>query len=362
MTKDYVIKSGTQSKQLINQDALSTISGIIEPFFDFEDVLKLYYANVYHRLCINIKSRILSMVEKSDLDKYVQGNTRAFLQECVRDLEIYGNLFVEIAGTQKYKAFYHLPAREARISKEFRVYQVQGFKKQEIEAKQLKYSSPMSRFYGEPDYLSSINNILVNKNIDLYNTLFFENGAIPDLGIIFENSEPSDEQIEAFKTFFAKTFKGVKNAHRTIILSAQPSLDGKDAHIRIEKLSENKDLSFEKLKAINRDDIVAAHNVPPRLVGIVNSGGLGGQGELMGQLHSFNEICIKPKQEIIEEFFAEQLGISIELKSFDVTNFKDDSEVIPQLIQAGIITMNEGREILGYKQMMQRGKNVNDSV
>lgn len=359
--KEYVFKGAVKSRQFIGSDALCAVNGIIEPFFSFEEALKLYYANAYHRLCINIKSRILSMVEKSDLDKYIQGNTRMFLQECVRDLELYGNMFVEIAGSQKYRAFYHLPASEARLNKEFKIYQVQGFKSQQIEAKHLRYNSPMSRFYGEPDYLAVINSILVNKNIDLYNAVFFENGAVPDLSIIFENSEPSDEQLNAFKEFFSHSFRGVKNAHRTLIMSGQPNAEGKDARVRIEKLNEAKDLSFEKLKGINRDDIVAAHNVPPRLVGIINNGSLGGQGELMGQLHAFNEICVKPKQEAIEEFFRE-LGVKIELKSFDVTNFKDDSEVIPQLIQTGIISMQEGRELLGYKQMLQSGKTANNNV
>jgi len=354
MEKEYVIKGKIESRQQIYEDTL-TYNGIIAPFFDFSKLLNLYYANTYHRLCLNIKARILSMVEESDLDKYVQGNARAFLVKCIRDLEIYGNLFVETAGTAKYRALYHLPTREARVNKEFKVFQTYGlYQHKEIEAKRLTYDSPMSRFYGEPDYLASINSILVNENIDLYNSVFFANGAMPDMAVVFENSEPSDEQMRAFEQFFGATFKGTKNAHRTLILSAPPSIEGKEARIRLEKLNESKDLSFEKLRGINRDDIVAAHNTPPRLVGIVNSGGWGGAGELMGQLHIYNEMCIKPKQEMIEEFFREELGVKLTLKPFDVTNFKDDSEVIPALIQAGVITPYEGREMLGWQKNIKR--------
>lgn len=338
-----------QSAQYIEEDRLS-LGGVITPFFDFEKLRKLYYANTYHRLCINIKARLLSMIEESDLDSFLVGTTaKRFLHKFTLDAETYGNSFVEIAGTQKYKALYHLPAREGRIGKDFSIYQVSGFKQQLINAAHFGYESITSRFYGEPDYLASLNEMLVNQNINLYNAAFFENGATPRLAFVFKNSEPSTEQMEAFSTFFGSTFRGTQNAHKTLILSAPASIDGADADIKIEKLSANDDLSFKELKNLNRDEIVAAHGTPPRLVGIVNSGGWGGGGELMGQLHTFNEIHIKPKQALIEEFFA-SLGIKLILKPLDVTNFKDDSEVIPGLVDKGILTPAEAKNILGWSK------------
>ncbi|MFV0481857.1 MAG: phage portal protein [Campylobacteraceae bacterium] len=343
-----VIYGAKASSQIIDEDRL--FGDLITPFFDPKKIMMFYYANVYHRLCINIKSRILSMVEDTDIDKYLVGITpRRFLKKCILDGEMFGNMFVEEAGSGKYKALYHLPAKEARIGKNYKIYQVSGFKKQEINAYHLGYESVASRFYGEPDYLASINQILVSENIDLYNANFFKNGAVPRLAVSFINAEVSDEQMDSLNSFFGSTYKGVDNAHRTLILSVPPNIDGKDADIKYEKLSQSDDLSYEKLKNLNRDDIVASHGVPPRLVGIVNSGGWGGSGEFMGQLHSFNEIHIKPKQEEIEEFFR-SMGVKLTLKPLDVTNFKDDSEVMPSLIQSGILTVAEARNILGWSK------------
>lgn len=344
-----VASAGTQSAQIIDEDRIA-LGGVITPFFDLNKCKKLYYANTYHRLCINIKSRLLSMVEETDLDNYLVGvKAKRFLHKCTMDAEMYGNMFVEIAGTSKYKALYHLPAREARIGKNKEIFQVSGLKQIPINAEHLGYESPSSRFYGEPDYLASINKIFVNENIDLYNAAFFENGAIPRLAIVFKNSDPTEDQIDSVTSFLRTSYRGAGNAHKTLILSVPPNIDGSDPDVRFEKLSESADLSFEKLVNLNRDEIVAAHGVPPRLVGIVNSGGWGGSGELMGQLHTFNEIHIKPKQEIIEEFFAD-LGVKLILKPLDVTNFKDDSEVIPGLVNAGVLTPMEAKNILGWQK------------
>lgn len=347
--KSKVVAANAGSMQIIDEDRIA-IGGVITPFFDHRKCLKLYYANIYHRLCINIKTRILSMVDETDLDTFLVGTTpKRFLYKSILDAEIYGNMYTEIAGNEKYKALYHLPALEARIGKEYAIYQMSGFKHTPINAAHLGYDSPSSRFYGEPDYLASINPILINENIDLYNAAFFENGAMPRLAIIFEGSEPSDEQVASITSFIRTSYRGVGNAHKTLILSVPPNIDGTEPKIKIEKLSATEDLSFEKLRGINRDDVVASHGVPPRMVGIVNSGGWGGSGELMGQLHTFNEIHIKPKQELIEEYFA-SLGVKLRLKPLDVTNFKDDSEVIPALVDKGILTAVEAKNILGWSK------------
>jgi PBSX family phage portal protein len=345
-----VFSHNNESKQIISEDRIN-YNDIIEPFFSFDKMLELYYANTYHKLCIDIKIRVLSLVDNAkELAPLICNKSPGrFMIAFTRELEIYGNAFVEIAGNNKYKALYLLPAREARIDKEHNVYQTAGLQRQWLNAAHIAYDSPSSRFYGEPDYLAAIGPILVNKNIDLYNEMFFQNGAVPRLAIMFENSEPSDEQLEAFKKFFSSGFKGIKNAHKSLILTAPPNPDGTSAKINIQELGETKDLSYEKLKSIGRDEIIAAHCVPPRLAGVVNSGGWGGSGEFLAQMHSFNEMVIKPKQEIIEEFFA-NLGIKIRLKPLDITSFKDDSELVRGLVEAGIISIPEARNIIGWQK------------
>ncbi|MBT0611962.1 phage portal protein [Campylobacter hyointestinalis] len=334
---EIIFKSRNDSIQLDNEKKDS--NGLVDPFFSFNRLLDLFYANTYHRRAIQLKASLLSNVEDgSKLEG--QGMTpKDFLYAFILNLEIFGNAFIETAN----KNIYILPSVEGRVDENRTVYQLKDSRKIALNAKHLYYYSPRSRFYGEPDYLGALLAILTNQKADGFNNAFFENSARADTAVIFENSEPDEMQLNAFKEFFGSNYKGVDNAHKTLILTA----NGENAKVRIEDLSNVQDISFEKLKNLNRDEIITAHGVPPRMMGIMSSGQLGGGGEVAGQLHSFNELTIIPKQEQIEWFF-DSIGFPIKLKPIDVNNFKDDGEIVTSLVSSGIISLAEARSIMGY--------------
>lgn len=335
------IFKSAQIKSLQNEKESINALNLIEPFFDFNALLDLYYSNTYHRRCILLKASLLSntLDEKALLNQNI--TPKDFLFAFILNLEIFGNAFIEICKNK----LYILPSIEARINKNREIFQVKDNEKQPLNAKHLFYYSPKSRFYGEPDYLASLQNILINAKADAFNSSFFSNSARADKAIIFEGGSPSQEQIKAFEEFFSTNFKGYQNSHKTLIVTS----DDENAKIRIEDLSKTDDLSFKDLKNLNRDEIIAAHGVPPRMIGVINAGGLGGGGELIGQLHAFNELTIIPKQKQIEQFF-EKIGYEIKLRPVDVTNFKDDSDLVTNLVTNGILTINEARGILGYEK------------
>jgi len=333
-----VIKSAIESKQIVSEDAMIN-DGLIEPFFSFDTLLDLYYTNTYHRRAVQLKASLLSNITEARSLEGQYKTPKQLLYSFILNLELFGNAFLEIVGNK----IYLLPTTEARVDKNHNIYQVKNEKKIQLTAKQLAYYSPKSLFYGEPDYLGSLLAIITSSKIDAFNNAFFENSAKADKAIVFENAEPSEEQMRAFEQFFGSNFKGYQNAHKTLIVTAH----GENAKVRFEDLSKIDDLSFEKLKNITRDEIITAHGVPPRMMGIVTSGQLGGGGELIGQLHTFNQLTIIPKQEEIEWFF-ESIGFPIKLNPIDATNFKDDSELVTGLINAGIISIQEARSILGY--------------
>lgn len=335
---DKIFKSNSQSLQFEKEQ--KGFSGLIEPFFSFDRLLEFYYANTYHRRCIMLKAALLSNIEDGSKLENQSISPKDLLYAFILNAEIYGNAFMEICADK----LYILPTFEARLNENREIYQVKDNHKIKLNAKHLFYYSPRSRYYGEPDYLATLLPILVNAKADRFNEKFFDNSARADKAIIFENSEPSEEQLNTFKEFFSSEFKGFNNAHKTMVVTAS----GENARVRFEDLSKVDDLSFKELKQINRDEIIAAHGVPPRMVGVLNSGGLGGGGELIGQLHAFNELTIIPKQEQIEWFFY-QIGFPIKLKPIDVSNFKDDSDLVTNLVQNGILNLNEARAILGYE-------------
>ncbi len=353
-TNNYVITKQNESKQSISHDTYA--GDFIEPFVSFSDLLACYYANVYHRRAIRLKAGLLSQIDTTTLDKHLPlGETsKSFLYALAHNLEIYGNAPIEKAGVSSNYQLFNLPAHEFILSKDRQIYQRLNLKEQLLDGYHLKYYSPSSRFYGEPDYLATLLQISTTYKADRYNDKFFDNGARPDMAIIYENGEPNTEQLEAFKKFFGDNYKGYDNAHKAIILHASDGVGEKDVKIRIQTLGEVKDLSFKELKAVNRDEIAAAHGVPPRLLGIVEKGSLGGGGELIGQLHQFNEIDMKPKYQLLEEFF-DSINIGLKLKPLDVTNFKDDADVVTNLVQTGIVSINEARGILGWQKNINNG-------
>lgn len=335
---EKIFKNTTDSNQLKSESKNSY--GLIEPFFSFDKLLDMFYINTYHRRCIMLKAALLSNIEDGSKLENQYMTPKDLLYAFVLNAEIYGNAFLEICRDK----LYILPTIEARVNENREVYQQKNSKITKLDAAHLLYYSPKSRYYGEPDYLAALLPILINAKADSFNDSFFNNSARADKAIVFENAEPDEGQIKAFKEFFGSNFKGYENAHKTLVVTAM----GENAKVRFEDLSKTDDLSFERLKNINKDEIIAAHGVPPRMVGVMSAGTLGGGGELIGQLHSFNELTIIPKQEQIEWFFY-QIGFPIKLKPIDVTNFKDDSDLVTNLVSSGILSLNEARAILGYE-------------
>lgn len=352
----YVFRKSLESNQVIGQDYY--IEDVLEPFVSWDTLLELYYVNPYHRRALQTKALLLSQIEETDLEQFlpVGVSPKEFMYSFCLNLEIFGNGFVEEASAGARRMLYLLPTREARIDKDRGIVQrtVSG-QDLHLEGYHLAYYSPSSRFYGEPDYLSVLAQILTEQKVHEYNQAFFDNGATPDLAIIFEGAEPSDEQLDAFRDFFATNYKGTLNAHKTLVLSAPGNPgDSDNPKVSIEPLNQIKDMSFEKLKKMQREEIIAAHNIPPRMVGLINAGQLGGGSELISQLHAFNELEIKPKLLRIEEFF-DRIGVKLVLKPIDVTNFKDDADVITGLVQLGIVSVQEARDILGWQKNLDEG-------
>lgn len=349
---EEILKGSVESKQFIDQVTIDR-DGILNPFINPDELLMFYYANVYHQRSIKIKAALLSQILETQLDaRLPKGTTpKEFMYSLCLDLEIYGNSFIEKCGTPNNYNLYNVLGYEGRVNKNKEIFQVtNNHQITKLDGYYIKYHSPSTKFYGEPDYLTVLEQIGVTKKADRYNNSFFDNGARPGYGVIFENSSPNEQQINAFKTFFSSNYKGYQNAHKTLLLHTGKTSEGQSpAKIRLEKLDGVEDMSFEKLRSVNKDEIIAAHGVPPRLVGIVTAGQLGGGTELIDQLHAFNEITIQPKSAIIEDFFAE-IGVKHKIKILDVTNFKDDNALVTNLVNSKIITVAEAKEILGLNK------------
>ena len=138
------------------------------------------------------------------------------------------------------------------------------------------------------------------------------------------------------------------------------------SEIKIERLTSNvKDGDFLKLLDAARDRIPIAHGVPPRMLGIMSAGQLGGGGgEVSGQLFVFENLTLKPRRRRMLDQLRPLLGElgltiaaaerdiadkdAIAIKPLDLTPPGDDAASLPDLVGAGIVTADEARAILPF--------------
>lgn len=127
--------------------------------------------------------------------------------------------------------------------------------------------------YGLPEYLSAIPSTLLNESATLFRRKYYLNGS--HAGFIMYMSDPAANQQDVDNIREAlKKSKGPGNFRNLFMYSPNGKKDG----IQIIPLSEvaAKD-EFMNIKNVSRDDMLAAHRVPPQLMGIIptNTGGFG---------------------------------------------------------------------------------------
>lgn len=150
--------------------------------------------------------------------------------------------------------------------------------------------------YGLPEYLSALNSAWLNENATLFRRKYYLNGS--HAGFILYINDAAQEQGDIDQMREAiKSAKGPGNFRNLFLYAPNGKKDG----IQVIPISEvaAKD-EFFNIKNVTRDDLLAAHRVPPQLMGIIpnNTGGFG-DSEKAAKVFSENEIT--PLQERFKE-------------------------------------------------------------
>ncbi len=127
--------------------------------------------------------------------------------------------------------------------------------------------------YGVPGYLAALNSVLLNEAATLFRRKYYKNGAHAGFILYLNDPAQKEEDITAIREAL-KNAKGPGNFRNLFFYSPGGKKDG----IQLIPVGEvaAKD-EFTGIKNISRDDILAAHRVPPQLMGIIphNTGGFG---------------------------------------------------------------------------------------
>ncbi|MGV4733216.1 phage portal protein [Burkholderia pseudomallei] len=127
--------------------------------------------------------------------------------------------------------------------------------------------------YGLPEYLSSLHSAWLNESSTLFRRKYYENGSHAGFILYMTDAAQKQEDVDNMREAL-KNAKGPGNFRNVFMYAPNGKKDG----IQLIPVSEvaAKD-EFFNIKNVTRDDLLAAHRVPPQLLGIVpsNSGGFG---------------------------------------------------------------------------------------
>ncbi len=246
-----------------------------EPPLSLHGLSRIYRAAVHHASAIQVKRNIL----RSCFIPHKKFSTEDFTA-VVMDLLVFANFYVErqknrLGGSLKFK---RSPAKYTRRGLEDGVFWWIGNPGKDEQFKEGVVFQGMEsdidqEIYGIPDYTASMNSSLLNESATLFRRKYYENGSHAGFILHMTDAMNNEGDIEALRKAM-KDSKGPGNFRNLLLYNPGGSKDG----IKLIPVAEvaAKD-EFLSIKNVSRDDQLAAHRVPPQLMGIVpnNTGGFG---------------------------------------------------------------------------------------
>lgn len=268
-----------------------------EPPIPVEGLARAFNASPHHSSAILLKRNMLA----ASLAPSPYLSRRAF-SALVQDYLVFGNAYVEqrenVLGTTmrldhalaKYTRrgvadgdFWYVPYVQAETRfKPGSVYQ---------------FSAPSldQEIYGVPEYLSALQSALLNEGATLFRRRYYLNGSHAGF-IMYATGSFAEGDVDKIREALKRS-KGPGN-FRNLFVHAP---DGKQDGIKLLPIAEvgAKD-EFLGIKNTTRDDVLAAHRVPPQLLGIVPANA-GGFGDVAKATDIFFELEIEPLQAVFLE-------------------------------------------------------------
>lgn len=271
-----------------------------EPPVSFDGLARTFRAAVHHSSPINVKRNILT----STFIPHPLLSQQAF-SRFVQDYLVFGNAYLEKRTSRLGDTLALVPslAKYTRRGTDLDTYwfvqyglTTQPYQFTPGSVFHLMEPDLNQEIYGLPEYLSAIPSTLLNESATLFRRKYYLNGS--HAGFIMYVTDPaqSQEDVDSMRKAM-RSAKGPGNFRNLFMYSPSGKKDG----IQIIPLSEvaAKD-EFLNIKNVSRDDMMAAHRVPPQMMGIIpnNTGGFG-DVEKASRVFVRNELL--PLQKRLEE-------------------------------------------------------------
>ncbi|MXR38032.1 phage portal protein [Craterilacuibacter sinensis] len=276
-----------------------------EPPISWEGLARSWRASVHHNSAIAVKRNVLV----STFKPHPLLSRSAFAQ-VVTDHLVFGNMFLQqvknrLGGLMSLDP---APAKFTRRGVDLSSYWWVPSYNQERQLDNvihLMEHDINQEVYGLPEYLAALNSAWLNESATLFRRKYYQNGSHAGFILYMTDAAQQQSDVDALRKAL-KDSKGPGN-FRNLFMYAP---NGKKEGIQIIPISEvaAKD-EFFNIKNVTRDDVLAAHRVPPQLMGIIpsNTGGFGDASKA-AEVFYYNEIMpLQARLQEINEIIGEQV-------------------------------------------------------
>ena len=220
-----------------------------------------------------------------------------------------------------------------------------------------KIYSPRSSFYGIPRHVSASPAIAGSRFAAERNMSFFHNDAVPRMAVLVSGGQLDAISIEHIERFFKKKGQGPQNAHRVMVVQAEPKTAGvmNENKTKIElvplTVGGTDDASFQKYREMNDEEVREAFGIAKIFLGTMDDVN---RASAMTGRQITNEQEFEPDRIELEYTFNNRILAELDPQWTEFrfkrprTAFKADlAEPNKDLAQAGALAPNDIRKELG---------------
>lgn len=264
-----------------------------EPPMSWEGLARSFRASTHHSSALYFKRNVLAstFIPHKLLD-------RATFRKWALDFLTFGNAYLERRPNMlgDNLGLDHSLAKYVRRGADLDAYfYVHGFKTEHEFKKgsvfHLMECDINQEIYGLPEYLATLQAAWLNESATLFRRKYFQNGS--HAGFIMYITDAAHQQADVDSIREAlKQSKGPGNFKNLFMYAPNGKKDGIQI-IPVGEVAAKDD--FLNIKNVSRDDVLAAHRIPPQLMGIV-PGNTGGFGAILPAAQVFARNEIEPLQ------------------------------------------------------------------
>ncbi len=159
--------------------------------------------------------------------------------------------------------------------------------------------------YGIPQYIAALNSAFLNESATLFRRRYFNNGSHAGFILYMTDAAHSQEDVENLREALKKS-KGPGNFRNLFMYAPNGKKDGLQL-IPVSEVAAKDD--FLNIKNVTRDDQLAAHRVPPQIMGIIpsNTGGFGDAEKAFAVFWANEILPLQARFEALNEWIGQEV-------------------------------------------------------